>query len=57
MLHIYTVKIAVITVSHLHCRYGMWHTLVYQLARQSKLFLQDILLGGNIHFCLKQMAK
>ena len=52
-----SVKITVISVSHLHCRYGMWHALVYQLARQSKLFLQDILLGGNIHFFLKQMAK
>ena len=44
MLHVYTVKITVILIANLHSGDGWQSALTNQLARQSKLFLQDILL-------------
>ena len=57
MLAVQAVEGAVIFIPHLHCRHGVRYSLVDQLAGECQLFLQDILLGRNLHFFLEQMAK
>ena len=54
---ILSVKVTVIFIPDLHCGNHVRDTLVYKIACYGKLFLQNILLGGNLHFFLKQMAK
>ena len=53
MLWVNAVEIAVVFISHLHCRYGAGCSVVNQLACESKLFLQNILLWGDIHLLLE----
>ena len=57
MLDVHTVKIAVILVADLLCRFSDRNAVIDKLACKGNLFLQNILLGRDIHFLLEQMAK
>ena len=56
MFAVDAVEVTVIVIADLHCRDGGGDTRADHLLGKGKLLLQNVLLWGNAHLLLKQVA-